>query len=525
MAVAGAASLLLLGSLGGCSKPGPEDTSSLVSSEADDASLFPTGTTMGGRNIGGKTLEEAIEISKSAMEESLGKLEISVKFKDDTILLQKTDFTVQDVLEKELPKLLENRQPQEYELPYVADLSPAGKQKLEDAAKACYVEAKDSTIESYNGETGAFAFTQEQAGSRVDMAATLKSVRQLLSQKKEGAIQAAFLETKPKLTQQYLSENFKQLSTYSTTSTNTENGNSNMRLALSHINGTILSHGQEFSYNSTIGDSTNPANGWLPAGGISNGVLVQVYGGGICQGSTTLYNAALLAGMEITERDCHSMPSTYCPIGLDATVDYGNIDFKFKNPLETPIYISAWMSGVELHVSFFGIFPKEWDKVSVGSEQTGSSGPLSDVSFAVDASLAKGEYRLKSSGNNGYSAKAWRTFLKGDATVRSEELPSSYYRPTGRVYIIGAGTDTSKIDTSRESGNTEPSATPSPTPSPSPTPKPDNPTPAPTPVPTPAPTPPPAPPTEAPPTEAPPTFDPMPPTEPPAGLPDGSGTE
>lgn len=522
LAAAGALALLLTAGLSGCAKPGEEDASSLVSSSAEDPSLFPTGTTIGGRNIGGKTLEEALEISKKALEEAVNSLEISVKFKDDTVLLQKGDFAIQDVIEQELPRLLQNRSPQEYELPYVADLSPSGRQKLQDAAKACFVQAKDATIESYDGSS--FTFTQEQAGSRVDMAATLKSVRQLLSQKHDGDIQAAFIDTPPKLTQQYLSENFRQISTYSTTSTNTENGNSNMRLALSHVNGTILQPGQEFSYNTTIGDSTDPSMGWLPAGGINGGVLVQVYGGGICQGSTTLYNAALMAGMTITERDCHSMPSTYCPIGLDATVDYGNIDFKFKNPLEAPIYIAAWMENVTLHVSFFGILPEEWDSITLGSEQTGSSGPLSESSFVVDAGLAKGQYRLKSSGNNGYSARAWRTFLKGESTVRTEELADSYYRPTGRVFAVGAGTDTSKIDTSKNEGTTEPSPSPTPSasasPSPTPTPGTDPTPPTPpvvTPPPTEEPTPPPA--TPEPPV---PTFNPEPP---PVSNPDSTPTE
>ena len=146
-------------------------------------------------------------------------------------------------------------------------------------------------------------------------------------------------------------------------STNTANGNSNMKLALSKVNGTILQPGEEFSYNTTLGDSTDPNNGWLPAGGISSGVIVQMYGGGICQGSTTLYIAALNAGMEIVERWEHAIPSSYCPIGLDATVDYGNLDFRFKNPLETPVYISAWMDGTTLYVEFYGCFPEEWDKV------------------------------------------------------------------------------------------------------------------------------------------------------------------
>ena len=100
-------------------------------------------------------------------------------------------------------------------------------------------------------------------------------------------------------------------------------------------------------------------------GSISGGVIVQMYGGGICQGSSTLYIAALKAGMEIVERYNHSMPSSYCPIGLDATVDYGNLDFRFSNPLETPVYISAWMDGTTLYVEFFSCFPEEWDSVAV----------------------------------------------------------------------------------------------------------------------------------------------------------------
>ena len=152
----------------------------------------------------------------------------------------------------------------------------------------------------------------------MDLVKTLESVRQLLSQKRGGDIQAAFIETEPTLTKAYLQEHFVKLSSYSTVSTNTANGNSNMALALSKVNGTILDPGEEFSYNTTLGDSTDPNNGWLPAGGISGGVIVQMYGGGICQGSSTLYIASLYAGMEIVERWCHAMPSSYCPIGLDA---------------------------------------------------------------------------------------------------------------------------------------------------------------------------------------------------------------
>lgn len=480
-----AAVLLLITSSAACSQK-PKEESSMVSSEISDPTLFAEGTSIGGKNISGKTVEEALKIAREAMEENMKSLEITVKFKDDTVSLSKEDFQVKETLELTLPRLLEERKAEDHKLPYVVDLSESGRKKLEEAAKACLVKGQNASIASFDSSTGVFQFTEEKSGSRADMVTTLKSVRQLLSQKQSGAIQTTFLETKPELTKKYLSENFKLMSSYTTESTNTENGNSNMALALSHVNKTVVQPGQTFSYNGTIGDSTDPDAGWRSAGGLVGGLHVQVYGGGICQGSTTLYNAALLAGMEIIERDCHSEPSSYCPIGLDATVDYGNIDFQFRNPLDTPVYIAAWMDGVTLHVNFYGCFPKEWNKITIGSEQTGSEPPLSSVSFTEDSQLAKGQYVRKSSGNTGYSARAWRTYYKGDTTVKTEELSSSYYEPTGTIYAVGPGTDTGKVDTSKESGNTTPEATPSPVPTVAPKPT-DTPTPEPPPVVTPDP--------------------------------------
>ena len=508
-ALAAAAMVLALG-MSAC-KSGEDDGSSLSStavSQTDDPSRFPEGATIGGKNIGGKTVSEAQEIARAALDESMASLEISVKFKDDTISLRGEDFDTQDILDLVVPDMLASRKADKFELPFVTDLSEAGRKKLDDAAQQCYTQAKDAEIASFDGNSGEFTFQDEQTGSRVDMAATLRNVRELLAQKHGGAIQAAFVETKPKITKQYLQENFKKLSTYSTVSNNTSNGNSNMALALSKVNGTILKPGEVFSYNTTIGDSTDPAGGWLTAGGLVGGQSVSVYGGGICQGSTTIYNAALMAGMEIVERDCHSSPSGYCPIGLDATVDYGSIDFRFKNCLENPVYIASWMDGVTLTVNFYGCFPEEWDNIELGSQQTGSEPPRDSVEFQVDGSLAKGQFVRKTSGNNGYYASAWRIFYKDGQQIRTEDLPSSYYRSTGKIYLVGPGTDTSKVDTSSESGSTEPTPSPSPSPAPTtaPTPKPADPTPEPPapPVETPVPEPTPEPPVEEDPTPEPP---------------------
>lgn len=492
MAALLAASVFLAAGFSACTEEEPQPASSAVVSQVEDLTVFAEGTKIGGIDVSGKTAEQALELCREEIEKNVGSLEITVKFKDDTILLAKDDFETNEVLELTLPKLLESREVGEHELSYVTELSKAGEEKLRAAAAACTVAEKSSEVSGFDKESGSFVFTEGQNGTRVDMVTTLKSVKQLLSQKHGGDIQATFIEVKPEITKEYLTQNFKLMSSYTTQSTNTANGNANMALALSHINGTILQPGQTFSYNGTIGDSTDPGAGWKSAGGLVSGLLVQVYGGGICQGSTTLYNAALLAGMEIVERECHSTPSTYCPIGLDATVDYGYIDFKFKNPLEHAVYISAWMDGVTLHVNFYGCFPEEWDKVVVGSEQTGSQPALTEVSFKVDENLEKGQYVRKSTGNTGYTASAWRIYYKGETEVSREALPSSSYRATGPVYAVGEGTDTKKVDTTKENGTTEPSPSPSPTPTPTPTPVPDTPAvsdPAPTPLPTPTPVP------------------------------------
>ena len=134
-------------------------------------------------------------------------------------------------MELTLPKLLESRQAEDSPLNYVVDLSEAGEQKVLSAAQDCVTQAKNATVTGRD-ENG-FTFSDEQKGSQVDLVKTLESVRQLLSQKRSGDIQAAFIETEPTLTKAYLQEHFTRLSSYSTVSTNTANGNSNMALALS----------------------------------------------------------------------------------------------------------------------------------------------------------------------------------------------------------------------------------------------------------------------------------------------------
>lgn len=461
-----------------------DDTSSLIE---EDLTVFPEGTSISGENISGKTLDEAKEVAKNHIDKSIEETEISVKFTDDTISLKGTDFVATDIVDLELPKLFEKRVSGDYQIPYVIDLSDTGKQKIMEASKNSFASGKNATVVGYNSDIGGFEFSEGEKGRRANVDKTMQNIRELLSKKNGGALQAAFMEISPKIAKSELESKFTKLSSYSTVSSNTANGNSNMALAMRNLSGTVLEPGDVFSYNNSIGNSTSTDAGYLPAGGIISGVLVDVIGGGICQTSSTLYNSVIRAGLEITSRECHSMESSYVPTGLDATVDYGNIDFQFRNNLEYPVYLTGWMDGTTLYSEIYGVFPDEWDTIEVASWREGTYEPLGTVSFVTDHNMAQGEYKLRTSGNTGVSSAASRSFYKNGELVRTESLPSSYYPPTGKIFAVGPGTDTSKIDPNSGGGggNTDPTPTPAPNPDPTPAPDPDpDPTPDPDPDPT-----------------------------------------
>ena len=150
------------------------------------------------------------------------------------------------------------------------------------------------------------------------------------------------------------------LSTYTAENTSRKNTRDvNLRLACEAINGLILNPGQTFSYNDTLGQRT-AEKGYKPANAYADGQTVDVIGGSICQVSSTLYNCVLLADLEIVYRINHSFASSYVPLGLDATVSWGSIDFEFRNNTDSPIRIEAYSDGGNTTVTLKGIDSKDY---------------------------------------------------------------------------------------------------------------------------------------------------------------------
>ncbi|HCT64091.1 MAG TPA: hypothetical protein DIC60_02255 [Lachnospiraceae bacterium] len=130
------------------------------------------------------------------------------------------------------------------------------------------------------------------------------------------------------------------------------NRNFNMLLASDSINGVIIKPGETFSYNDVILSHRTAKRDYLAAGVISDGKIVNAIGGGICQISSTLYNAAMYSGMTITKRQNHSLKVGYLPAGRDATASWGSIDFCFRNDLDRPVKIESVMKNGVIKIRF-----------------------------------------------------------------------------------------------------------------------------------------------------------------------------
>lgn len=183
----------------------------------------------------------------------------------------------------------------------------------------------------------------------------VEEVKQMLKEKQEQYI-IKLIYTIPEFTKNQIgTEAFPDLLSSFSTKYNASDRDrtTNLKLASNSINGIVLMPGEEFSYNTVLGPRT-AARGYKNAKIFSNGEVVDGIGGGICQISSTLYNAVLYANLEITQRRNHQFVTSYLKAGLDATVVYGSQDFKFKNSRKYPIKIVSQVSGGVAKIEIYG---------------------------------------------------------------------------------------------------------------------------------------------------------------------------
>ncbi len=259
------------------------------------------------------------------------------------------------------------------------------------------------------------------------------------------------------------------------------NRSTNLAIACKKINNYVLQPGETFSYNQTVG-KRSIENGFREAHIFTSSGVEDGLGGGICQISSTLYNTVVLANLDIVERHNHSYGAGYVDPGRDATVSYGSLDFKFKNPRKYPIKITAYINGGVATVSISGIKEENEPRVSIVATTTATI-PC-PVNTIEDPTMEEGKQVVTTAGMNGYRSVAYKYLYYPDGRVEKIQLSTDTYATITKVVKVG----TKKVQTPDP---TEPTPTPTPSvePTETPTQTPDPTEPTPTPTTTPEPTP------------------------------------
>lgn len=248
------------------------------------------------------------------------------------------------------------------------------------------------------------------------------------------AVPVVVKNTKPPVTERELSTIEELLGSFATSFNPGQKGRAhNIKLAGEAVNGVIINPGEEFSFTQTLG-VTDKERGYQKAPVIMGNQLTEDYGGGVCQVSTTLYNAVLLAGVEVLERHSHVRPVDYVEPGLDATVALGELDFKFKNNKQHPLYISC---GVDVEKGNVEIRilgkDKKKQRVKINPEVV-----LTPPSVVVrsNPALGRGEISVVSEGGHGYRVNVYRVTEDLNGETR-ELISTNYYPAEPRVVEIG----------------------------------------------------------------------------------------
>lgn len=265
-----------------------------------------------------------------------------------------------------------------------------------------------------------------------------EALKQLIAENKDNTEPYYFELTilKPAITSVNTDAFFKEtLSTYTSKITDSNAARlNNVRLAAEKINGVILNPDEEFRYLSHIEPITT-ANGYTVANVYNNGKVEQDVGGGVCQVSSTLYSAVLFADLEVTRRYNHSLVVHYVPLGQDATVSSGELDFRFRNNTNEPVKIKTNFTYSGITVSILGTNPNPG--VTIDIENITKETNRYETIVTEDPSLKPGQIVTDTVGKIGYVIETYKHYYKDGKCIKTDYLGKSRYKTVNCIQRRG----------------------------------------------------------------------------------------
>ena len=384
----------------------------------EETFVLADGITFGALDLSGKVYKDARALAEEECLKMINDFTLTVNAEDKKFAFNKDSFlwdtNVDDLLKQAVEHTNKVNKGENVAGSMHFELdATVNKISVEEAVSALAQEVDVLPVNANIDTSGKeIKFTKEKKGYQVDQTKLVEDMISAIAKVATGKdtkaeVTAQMKKTDAAVKMEDIEGNVTLLATFSTTSTSTANGNHNMKTALNACNGSVIEPGAVWSFNACTGDSNLTSSGYLPGTVIINGEFEQGVGGGICQASTTIYNAAVRANLQVVERYSHYYPSTYADPGMDATIDYPALDLKLKNITEYPIYIQCYMEGTKLYCSIYGWQDPSFDEIKVTSYFHGHDRE-----------------------NNVYYGSAYRTFYKDGKELYSEDLPGSVYRFT-----------------------------------------------------------------------------------------------
>ena len=290
-----------------------------------------------------------------------------------------------------------------------------------------YKEMKDAYY-----TTNPFTVYPEEEGIDFDV----EQANSILAEEKEEYVITLKITKPNKTVKDIGTEAFPDLLATFSTKYNAGNADrtTNLKLAADKINGTVLLSNEEFSYNAVVGERTINA-GYKMAATYSNGAVVDGLGGGICQISSTLYDAVVMANLKITTRRNHQFVTSYVPAGKDATVVWGSQDFKFVNSRKYPVRITATVQGGVATVQVWGIKEDIEYDISIETKQIATIKPT--IQYVQDSSLASGQQKVVQAGSDGRKVEAYKVTKLNGQVISTTLLSRDTYNAMQRIVHVG----------------------------------------------------------------------------------------
>ena len=415
---------------------------------ADETDTISKNVYIGGVNVSGMTEEQATK----AVEEKLGKGtggNYTVKIGDETTTATAENFgmewtnreVVHEAMEVakggNLIKQYKDKkdlqvEPKNFEVAYAPN-EQAVKTYVEKLAEEYNRDAEEGDITFANGYP---EVTGGETGIAVNVDQSVSSIMKALEG--DGTELTVVAEVqKPSVTKEELSQVKDVLGTATTYYGSSYERNTNVEVGASKINGTLIMPGEIFSVTAAV-TPFNADNGYYPAPSYESGQVVDTYGGGICQVSTTLYNAVLKAELQVDERHNHTMLVSYVDPSKDAAIAEGLMDFVFTNNTDAPIYIYGVGYQGTLNFTIYGHETRDPNRsISFRSETLSQTDASTNVKLVAKSDQNIGYLNQTQSAHQGLEAVLWKDIVNADGTTDTVQVNSSSYQASPAIYEVG----------------------------------------------------------------------------------------